>query len=85
VDKRASRLQEFQVQKPSIANPPTHFLAIRTMISLVQAADPVSSDVTALTAFLHDTLPALERQTRWYLKSQASGWLSSFEFRPVTA
>lgn len=69
---RARVPHEFQVQRPSIANPPTQLLAVRAMMR--RAAEPGAppGEAAAVDAFLREVAPALRRQADWYFRTQAA-------------
>lgn len=77
---RARVPAEFQVQKPTIANPPTLLLALYKMTqsrSLEVEDDEFSEFVSAV-------FPALERQVEWYTSTQASKIPNAFAWKERT-
>ena len=76
--------QEFQVQYPHYANPPTLFLIFDSLIEKLHSADPAPSssdpfesirsahlrDSENAIAYLRDLYPLLKRHYFWYRKTQ---------------
>ena len=83
--------QEFQVQYPHYANPPTLFLVLEALIDKSSSKVPASSsdpyhelrnahlqDSDTVVSYLRDIYPLLKRHYFWYRKTQ-SGDIKSYD------
>ena len=74
--------QDFQIQYPHYANPPTLFLIFETLIDKLKSEEPMSSDPleslrsghlqnhSLALAYLNEIYPRLKRQFIWFRKTQ---------------
>jgi len=68
---------QFRVQKPRVANPPTLILALQHILQRMLEQKTTAStysqhDLTRFTRFLQKWLPTLHLHVQWFLKTQAS-------------
>ena len=75
--------QEFQVQYPHYANPPTLFMTISALLdnANTKSASSSSVDPNLLFAWLKELYPLLQRNFAWYRRTQ-SGDLKSYDRPP---
>ncbi len=66
---------EFQIQQPHIANPPTPFLTLLSLLKQFQTAGSVSGSAVSADEFLQflaTSFPALQRHVNWFFTTQTS-------------
>lgn len=62
--------QEFQVQYPHYANPPTLFLILQSLADKIQSGSLSASDTTRARSHLSAIYPLLKRQYHWFRRTQ---------------
>ncbi|ETN40399.1 uncharacterized protein HMPREF1541_04676 [Cyphellophora europaea CBS 101466] len=70
--------QEFQVQYPHYANPPTLFMIIETLVAKLESKSLPADQVQKVQAHLSSIYPLLKRQYLWFRRTQ-SGDIKSYD------
>ncbi len=70
--------QEFQVQYPHYANPPTLYMAIEALLHKYQTADGTTHNSDIFKTWLTQIYPLLQRNFDWYRRTQ-SGDLKTYD------
>lgn len=89
---RARVPDQFQIQRPHVANPPTLILAIHRLIQRInllkqegKTRDTSSSlDVESFRGFVHSIFPSMKRQIDWYYATQAAEKQHSYRWHGRT-
>ncbi len=77
-----------QVQRPTIANPPTHVLAVQNLLHVLNRTQMTAGGPgrhpTFFLSFLRHVVPAVHRHVQWFLRTQASDRPDSFRWHERT-